>query len=274
MTVTQVKKDHNILILVKTYPSPSAKYIETCCTAGIDDQGKMVRIYPIPFRYLNETKRYKKWQWIKGTTHSNSEDQRPESRKIDYTAMEANIEIPSTAWEERIRWLNKCPFFDSIEAIEQARQKSNVSLGVVKVSSIVGLEFQKEDDDWTPEQKAKLLQEQQDDLFHETEVDSSKVKLLEKIPYGFYYKFTGADRNKVERIRITDWEIYQLYRNTVDSRQGNWQQKMIDKYVTEFSKRDVFLILGNMHRFQNEWLCIGVVAAPRGAQGPATGELF
>ena len=60
MTVTQVKKDHNILILVKTYPSPSAKYIETCCTAGIDDQGKMVRIYPIPFRYLNETKRYKK----------------------------------------------------------------------------------------------------------------------------------------------------------------------------------------------------------------------
>lgn len=111
-------------------------------------------------------------------------------------------------------------------------------------------------------------------MFHETEVDSSKVKLLEKIPYGFYYKFTGADRNKVERIRITDWEIYQLYRNTVESRQGNWQQKMIDKYVTEFSKRDVFLILGNMHRFQNEWLCIGVVAAPRGAQGPATGELF
>ena len=188
--------------------------------------------------------------------------------------MEANIEIPSTAWEERIRWLNKCPFFDSIEAIEQARQKSNVSLGVVKVSSIVGLEFQKEEEDWTPEQKAKLLQEQQDDLFHETEVESSKVKLLEKIPYGFYYKFTGADRNKVERIRITDWEIYQLYRNTVESRQGNWQQKMIDKYVTEFSKRDVFLILGNMHRFQNEWLCIGVVAAPRGAQGPAAGELF
>lgn len=270
MAIKDIHQNHNILILVKTYPSPSSKYIETCCTAGIDDTGKMIRIYPIPFRHLDESKRYKKWQWIKGTTLTTTTDHRPESRKIDYTGMETGFEISSSDWQERIRWLNKCPFFDSIEAIKAECQKSNLSLGVVKVTSIIGLEFEEEASDWTPEQRAKLLQEQQEDLFHKTE----EVKMLEKIPFGFYYKFTGADRRKIERIRITDWEIYQLYRNTVKDHPDNWQQKMIDKYVTEFSTRDVFLILGNVHRFQNVWLCIGVVAAPKGAQGPATGELF
>ena len=51
-----------ILILAKTYPSPSAKHIETSCVAGINRNGEMRRLYPVPFRLLQGRQQLKKWQ--------------------------------------------------------------------------------------------------------------------------------------------------------------------------------------------------------------------
>ena len=266
-----VKHNHHILILVKTYPSPSRKYIETCCTAGIDDQGNMIRIYPVPFRLLQEEKQYKKWQWVEGDTMESKADKRPESRKIDYTAMKA-LDLRIQDWPEKIKWLNKCPRFGSVTEIDEARMKTGLSLGIIKPTSILDLEFQSEEPDWTPDQLEKLTQQlTQDDLFTEVSA-AAEIKQLEKIPYGFYYHFTCPGSDKPERIRITDWEIYQLYRNVCGA--PNWQKKMREMYVEKYGAKDVYLILGNHHRFQNQWLCIGVVAAPKGTQAPATLDLF
>jgi hypothetical protein len=41
-----------ILILAKTYPSPSAKHTETSCVAGINEAGEPRRLYPVPFRLI------------------------------------------------------------------------------------------------------------------------------------------------------------------------------------------------------------------------------
>jgi hypothetical protein len=46
-----------VLITVKTYPTLSRKYGETVCTAGVREDGTWVRIYPVPFRRLNEEMR-------------------------------------------------------------------------------------------------------------------------------------------------------------------------------------------------------------------------
>jgi hypothetical protein len=43
-----------VLITVKTYPTLSRKYGETVCTAGVRPDGSWVRIYPVPFRRLEE----------------------------------------------------------------------------------------------------------------------------------------------------------------------------------------------------------------------------
>ena len=37
---------HRVLILCKTYPSPSSKHAETSCVAGMTEDGRMVRLYP------------------------------------------------------------------------------------------------------------------------------------------------------------------------------------------------------------------------------------
>jgi len=53
-----------VLITVKTYPIPSAKYDELVCTAGVREDGSFVRLYPINFRELENDQRYQKYQWI------------------------------------------------------------------------------------------------------------------------------------------------------------------------------------------------------------------
>ena len=42
--------DSRIPVLCKTYPSPSAKYSETSCVAGVTEDGKFIRLFPAPFR--------------------------------------------------------------------------------------------------------------------------------------------------------------------------------------------------------------------------------
>lgn len=62
-----------ILITVKTYPLLSSKHIETVCTAELREEGKWIRIYPVPFRNLDRNKRFKKYQWIEANIVAPSE---------------------------------------------------------------------------------------------------------------------------------------------------------------------------------------------------------
>ena len=45
-----------ILITVKTYPQFSSKYTETVCTAGMREEGKWIRIYPVLYRSMDKDK--------------------------------------------------------------------------------------------------------------------------------------------------------------------------------------------------------------------------
>jgi len=62
-----------VLITVKTYPTLSRKYGETVCTAGVREDGSWLRIYPVPFRRLDEAEQYKKYDWIECRLTRNSE---------------------------------------------------------------------------------------------------------------------------------------------------------------------------------------------------------
>lgn len=264
----QLPINRKILILVKTYPAPSQKYIETCCTAGIDDHGNMIRLYPIPFRLMQKDHQYSKWQWVTVDTVKNNDDKRSESFKAVRDSIKPTFKM--TDWSEKLGWLLKCPQFNSIEEA----QNSSFSLGVIKVDEIVDLEFKPESNQWDEKQLAKLTQTLQEDMFSSEEICIEESRRLEKIPFGFYYHFKSCGSPTNQRIRITDWEIYQLYRNMRKNHPNEWQNKMKDKYVKEFQQRDTFLILGNQHRFQNQWLCIGVVACPKGTRAPETMDLF
>lgn len=84
-------KKSKILIVVKTYPEISSKYTETVCTAGISaDTKKLMRLYPIRFRYLEGSQQFKKYQWIRANIRKTSADPRPESYNNAFIQLKGN----------------------------------------------------------------------------------------------------------------------------------------------------------------------------------------
>ena len=98
-----------IYITVKTYPTLSEKYAELVCTAGISEDGSWVRLYPLPFRKLDNEQKYKKYQWIEADIERNTSDFRIESHKVLNIDTIKVIEPENTKvnWEERKRILFK-----------------------------------------------------------------------------------------------------------------------------------------------------------------------
>jgi len=59
-------QEKRILILGSTYPSHSKTYTEIVCTGGIEEEScRMVRLHPVPMRYMAAEHRFKKFQWIR-----------------------------------------------------------------------------------------------------------------------------------------------------------------------------------------------------------------
>jgi len=99
--VTPVTK--RILITVKAYPNPSKKYGETVCCAGIDlDTLQWIRLYPIPFRDLDSSQKFKKYTLINVKCWKAPDDHRLESYKIDIDSIE-KLSLLDTKrnWEAR-----------------------------------------------------------------------------------------------------------------------------------------------------------------------------
>ena len=65
-----------ILVSVKTYPELSKTYGETVCTAGLREDGTWVRLYPVPFRRLEEREWYRLYDWITCPLTKHSGDER------------------------------------------------------------------------------------------------------------------------------------------------------------------------------------------------------
>jgi hypothetical protein len=49
----------------KTRTELSKKYKEIVCTGGVlEDTQELIRLYPVPLRYIDDEKVFKKYQWI------------------------------------------------------------------------------------------------------------------------------------------------------------------------------------------------------------------
>ena len=268
----------NILILAKTYPNPSAKYIETACVAGIDDKGKMVRIYPVPFRLMEEHQKFKKYQWIECLVDKARDDSRHESHKIYLGNNSPLITKHLEKWCDRMPILEKIPCFTNFQDLADAQKETGISLALLKPKQIEKLEITKEcNPNWTHEELIKLQREyDQMELFSQTKT-ANDIPLLRKMPYKFHYHYTceTLDGN-IEHNRhiIIDWEINALYWNVCQ--QQNWEQKIRQKYEQEFiQQRELWFLMGNMHRLRHQFMIISVIAIPKETEvQAATGSLF
>ena len=153
-----------LLILCKTYPSPSSKHIETSCVAAMDEDGSLIRLYPVPFRLMDEESQFKKWQWIEADVEKKNDDHRPESHRIRADNLSVvGVPIPTDReWAQRRLWTDKLTCYSSFTEVDAARVSSGTTLALLKPGRIVALEIEKaRHADWTDEERDKLVRAQQ-----------------------------------------------------------------------------------------------------------------
>lgn len=238
-----------ILILCKTYPSPSSKYSETSCVAGLTESGHLIRLFPVPFRLINDNQQFKKWQWIKGRVGKAPADHRAESHKllVDTIVFDGDPIPTNRGWELRRAQLARIHVFGAFETVEQARQQEGVTLAVLRPQSVVALEITPvANNQWTEEELAKLLQHQtQAGLFDDT--DQKAVNTLRKLPFDFHYRYTcqaPGGGEKQYRHKIVDWEVGALYWNCRRKYKAQWEAPFRKKLAEELPAADLMFLMG------------------------------
>jgi len=196
-----------VLVTVKAYPIPSKKYVETICVAGIDiDSGKWVRLYPIPFRDLDEDKKFRKYTIIEVKVRKPSDDKRPESYRVDAGSIR-NLDYLDTKkdkWERRKKIV--LPTIDrSLCDILKQNASSKKSLGAFKPKNV----------DFVPCKAKAKNDKSREACYAQLSFFDKKKKAIEAIPFEFRYQFFCENEPSCpgHNLMIIDWEIGQSYRD-------------------------------------------------------------
>lgn len=236
-----------VLITVKTYPVISKKYKELVCTAGFDEDGNWIRIYPVPFRQIDYKNQYSKYQWMNIDLEKNTSDPRPESYRPNWQSVPELLDKIDTKnnWAERKKYALKEVYTNLTELIAEAKSETFKSLATFKPSKILDFEITPVDREWS---KDKLGLLKQGDLFEPWE--ENIIEVVNKLPYTFHYIFED-DEGRVSRLMIEDWEVGALYWNCF-SRSGSEEDaldKVREKYFDDFvNNRDLYFYLGTQHK--------------------------
>lgn len=127
------------LPLVKAYPALSKTYGEVSCVAGIEMTPagpRWIRLYPVPFRALDDKQQFRKYQPMRVSVATHSGDRRPETRRPNRDSIEllADPIPPTDAWALRRRFVEPL-MAPSMCAILRRQKAEGTSLGVFRSAS-------------------------------------------------------------------------------------------------------------------------------------------
>lgn len=240
-----------IFITVKTYPTKSNKYEELVCTAGIKENGEWIRLYPIPFRKMEEYKQFKRYTWIEVEIAKAFNDPRPDSKKINISSLKILENIgPDNKWATRKQLIfNNTPVYKNLETIiSKANTENSMSLCTFKPNEFLKINIEKRAKikDYTFEEKQKI-KNQNRSLFDD-ELCIAEFTDMPEIPYNFKLTFSD-DTGKESTMSIIDWEISQLFLKYEDEDEACLKVK---EKLNTLIKTDLHLFLGTM-RTKHGW---------------------
>lgn len=268
-----------ILITVKTYPTLSRKYGETVCTAGVREDGSWVRLYPVPFRRLDQAQQYRKYDWIECDLEPTRNDPRPESHHPrDKKQLVACGHMgTSEKWRDRRQLLlGKATVYNRLQEIIAGAKANNMSLAVFKPNRIKDFVWEEEEREWDQRKLDQMRNMANQGEMFEEKTWRETFKVIPKLPYSFSYRFEDAD-GKSSELQVLDWEAGALYWKCLrkhDYDEPTALAKVRQKYFDEFTKSDLHFFLGTTQEFHfrapNPWVIVGVMQIPHDHQS----ELF
>ncbi len=233
------------LIIGRASPEPSKTHIETVCTGGITEEGEVLRLYPIPLRYLESSSRYKMWTWAKFDVQKNPSDKRKESYKVRDGSIEVLGEITDKA--EQFSFLEKAIFPDR-ETLDRRYHEDWTSIGIVEIELVKFYAAQTTKEDW---RKSKPYT-QQGHLY-------VQQKPLEQLSFEMRLKFRCKSNPdcKGHESGLIGWEYmeaFRQFRKRYGSPEAAWDQ-MQNKVKSLFAdqRKRAFALLGTHSRYSS-WM--------------------
>lgn len=249
-----------VLIVVKTAPTPSIGHRETVCTAGITESGKWIRLYPLPYRYLDYYSRFSKYQWIEIEIEKRPQERdfRIDSYQPNFNKISLGEKLPAEKWAKR-KGVVLPTISKNLEEIMERYKAEKISLGIFKPKKIKNFKIEVGEKDWSKKHQVVLGQ----GVLFETQ-----PKPLEKMPYKFSYSFDCNNENcKGHELEIFDWELYELYRNMKEKYSFSMDvvlEKVKNKWLYEMWRddKDSYLIVGTIYP-KPSFIVLGVFWPPK-----------
>lgn len=249
--IPETEREFEFMVNCKTYPAVSQKYIETVCTGGVEANGDFVRLYPVPFRFLEGTQRYKRWDIIRVRAHRTTKDTRPESWHLS-EGCEIKIVKRMTTHKRQWEWMRP-----TVHQSTQEMAERGVTNGCVE---IIPLEFYSEPDKkrWTPSQLNVFKQK---NLFISDEV---LQEIADHVPWKFKIKYQEKHTGVEGDLKVLAWSYYQGVRRNMKLMSEEDAVRAIENKVKRsiFSdKNTVFAIFGTHSRL-NHWMISALYHVP------------
>lgn len=266
-----------VLVLVKTYPVISRKYGELVCTAGIDEEGNWIRLYPMPVS-LFEDKELKKYRWIELDVEKRAayKDNRPESwvpqrqENICY----GDIVGSRDGWVRRRRLI-----FDKVKVVETRAELLSLSemnkqtLAVFKPAKILNVTLTPQETTYSEKELAQIqefVSTNCEDLFKQTGRDPQEFIPKEKLPFRLKYEFEDAQGEPLG-MHVIDWEVGALWYNSYKHLPF---EEYKEKILGNYRKRpgyDIYFYMGTMWEWMRRkapdpWTIVGVAQVPEVVQ--------
>lgn len=247
-----------IVITARTYPIPSTKGIEVSCTAGITDNNEWIRLYPVPYRFLQPDKRFSKYQCIEAEVIKATSDLRFESYKVNIDSIKIlSPSLPSVnKWRAR-KTLVRSLKSKSLCTLQDERDQNRApTLGFFRPKRITKFTIEPTTSEWTAGELAKLRQYP---LFGKLPRNE-----LKKVPYIFKYDFICDDKNcRSHSLSCTDWEMGASYHHWFAKYGVNWEKLFRKKYEKEMiQEKDLHFYVGTVHKHPDAWIIVGLFYPP------------
>lgn len=223
----------------------------------------MIRLYPIPYRYLQE--KFPDWTWITANVKRDDSDPRPESFKIDVKSIDVGDHVPSRNAAERKSYVDQSPHVcQSVAELKSRQTQDRLSLGIVRAGEFVGSELTPRSEDERADWERK-----EDEITAQYKLLEGGMKPLDFPEAKFVVRWTCADAmtcscgKRPHRMALHDWGIHELYRKVRMDADGGRKIADAIRQRLDTAQRDVYMYLGSFRTVMNNFGFMGAFSVKK-----------
>lgn len=248
-----------VIITVKAAPTPSATYGETVCVAGVSadlSEPGWFRLYPINFRYLQQDRKFRKYDVVSLEAVPNRKDDfRAESWRPNIDSLTVVRHLKD--WKRRRPWMDPYVGPSMCELNRATREDAHArSLGLVRVADVTGFDIEKHPG-WTQDEQRKI-----DGYLSQLTLFGDDDRTPLGAPrFRAYYKWRCTDTScGGHRQGLIDWEFVALQRRLVGRSDADAMAALRQRWVDELcsSANEVSFYVGNQAKHPQTFSVLGV----------------